>query len=138
MNAKEEHGGEGRERMTEKGNENAPGAAERKAKEGEESSAGKETGRSPGPAPMGGGDQKPTEAAGSKVQHVGDEKDPELGRDPVRRISSHGPARTADTEPAEDRDAEPAQDADAEPGRSRLRRVSDLERTQDRDAEPGS
>lgn len=97
--------------------------------EAEEGSAQKEAGRSPGPAPMGGGDQKPTEAAGSKVKHVGDEKDPELGRDPVRRISSRGPAQSAgDAESAQDADAESAQDRGAEPGRSRVRRVSDLER----------
>ena len=123
--------------MGEKGKEKGKETAT-KALKGEESADSKEAGRSPGPAPMGGGDQKPTEAAGSKVKHVGDEKDPELGRDPVRRISSRGLAQTADAEPTEDRDAEPAQDADAEPGRSRLRRVSDLERTQDRGAEPGS
>jgi len=81
--------------MAEKGNENAPEAT----KEGEEGSAEKQAGRSPGPAPMGGGDQKPTEAAGSKVKHVGDEKDPDLGRDPVRRISSRGPAQDGDDEP---------------------------------------
>ncbi len=71
--------------MAEKGNENASEAT----KKGEEGPAEKETAKSPGPAPMGGGDQTPNEAAGSKVGDVDDESDPGLSRDDkVRRQSS--------------------------------------------------
>ena len=74
--------------MAEKGKEKAKEAAKKVVK-GEEGSAEKEAGRSPGPAPLGGGDQTPTEAAGSKVGDVDDESDPGLGRDDkVRRQSS--------------------------------------------------
>ena len=58
--------------MAEKGNEKAEEAT-KKAKEGEGSA--EKAAKSPGPAPMGGGDQKTNEAAGSKVRDVGDEKD---------------------------------------------------------------
>ncbi len=81
--------------MVEKGNDKA----EEATKKGEEGSAEKEAGKSPGPAPMGGGDQTPNEAAGSKVGDVGDEGDPGQSHDPVRRVSSRGPARDGDDEP---------------------------------------
>ena len=72
--------------MAEKGNEEAPEATKEARKKGE-GPAG-EAAKSPGPAPMGGGDQKPNEAAGSKVEGVGDEGDPGLGRgDQARRVS---------------------------------------------------
>ncbi len=45
----------------------------KKAKKGEGSDY--KQAKSPGPAPMGGGDQQPNEAAGSKVKDVGDERD---------------------------------------------------------------
>lgn len=72
------------ESMAEKGNENAPEATKKKAKEGSADEAAKnspESGplggdESPGHAPMGGGDQKHDTKAGSKVHDVGDEKDP--------------------------------------------------------------
>ncbi len=71
------------ESMAEKGNENAPEAAKKKAKEGSAAEATKspESGplggdESPGHAPMGGGDQQHNTKAGSKVEDVGDEKDP--------------------------------------------------------------
>ena len=81
--------------MSEEGNEKAE-----KATKKDEGSAGKEAGRSPGPAPMGGGDQAPNEAAGSKVEGVGDEDDPGIGHGgQSRRVSSHGPARDGDDEP---------------------------------------
>ena len=70
--------------MAEKGNENAPEAAKKKAEEGSSDEAAKkspESGplggdESPGHAPMGGGDQKHNTKAGSKVRDVGDERDP--------------------------------------------------------------
>jgi hypothetical protein len=81
--------------MTEKGNEKAEEATKKN-----KGSAGKEAGSSPGPAPMGGGDQAPNEAAGSKVGDVGDEGDPGLGHGgQSRRVSSRGPARDGDDEP---------------------------------------
>ena len=80
--------------MPEEGNEKAE-----KATKKDEGSAGKEAGRSPGPAPMGGGDQAPNEAAGSKVEGVGDEDDPGIGHGgQSRRMSSRGPAQDADDE----------------------------------------
>ncbi len=73
------------ESMAEKGNENAPEAT-KKAKEGEEGFAAEATkspesgpmggDESPGHAPMGGGDQQHNTKAGSKVEDVGDERDP--------------------------------------------------------------
>lgn len=84
--------------MTGKGNEKAEKAT-KKAQEGE-GSAGKEAGSSPGPAPMGGGDQAPNEAAGSKVEGVGDEGDPGIGHGgQSRRVSNREPARDRDDEP---------------------------------------
>ena len=81
--------------MTGEGNEKAE-----KATKKSEGSAGKEAGSSPGPAPMGGGDQAPNEAAGSKVKGVGDEDDPGLGHGgQSRRMSSRGPAQDGDDEP---------------------------------------
>ena len=81
--------------MSEESNEKAE-----KATKKDEGSAGKEAGRSPGPAPMGGGDQTPNEAAGSKVGDVGDEDDPGLGHGgQSRRVSSRGPAQDGDDEP---------------------------------------
>ena len=70
--------------MAEKGNENAPEATAKKAKESSADEAAKkspESGplggdESPGHAPMGGGDQKHNTKAGSKVRDVGDERDP--------------------------------------------------------------
>ncbi len=76
------------ESMAEESNEKAPEAT-KKAEEGEGSP--EKAAKSPGPAPLGGGDQEPNEAAGSKVKDVGDESDPDLGRDKVRRQSSHEP-----------------------------------------------
>lgn len=73
------------ESMAEKGNEKAPEAT-RKAEKGEGSA--EKAAKSPGPAPMGGGDQHPTEAAGSKVKDVGDETDPGIGHDKARRQSN--------------------------------------------------
>ena len=71
------------ESMAEKGNDNAPEATKKKAKEGSAGEATKspESGpmggdESPGHAPMGGGDQQHNTKAGSKVEDVGDEKDP--------------------------------------------------------------
>jgi len=81
--------------MSEEGNEKAE-----KATKKDQDSAGKEAGSSPGPAPMGGGDQTPNEAAGSKVGDVGDEGDPGLGHGgQSRRVSSRGPAQDGDDEP---------------------------------------
>jgi hypothetical protein len=81
--------------MSEEGNEKAE-----KATKKDEGSAGKEAGRSPGPAPMGGGDQAPNEAAGSKVKGVGDEDDPGIGHGgQSRRMSSRESAKNADDEP---------------------------------------
>lgn len=81
--------------MSEEGNEKA-----KKATKKDEGSAGKEAGSSPGPAPMGGGDQTPNEAAGSKVEGVGDEGDPGIGHgEQSRRVSSRGPAQDGDDEP---------------------------------------
>ncbi len=81
--------------MAGKGNEEAE-----KATKKSEGSAGKEAGSSPGPAPMGGGDQTPNEAAGSKVGDVGDEGDPGIGHGgQSRRMSSRESARNADDEP---------------------------------------
>ena len=81
--------------MSEEGNEKAE-----KATKKDQDSAGKEAGSSPGPAPMGGGDQAPNEAAGSKVGDVGDEGDPGLGHGgQSRRVSSRGPAQDGDDEP---------------------------------------
>ena len=81
--------------MSEEGNEKAE-----KATKKSEGSAGKEAGSSPGPAPMGGGDQTPNEAAGSKVGDVGDESDPGLDHGgQSRRVSSRGPARAGNDEP---------------------------------------
>ena len=75
--------------MAEKGNEKAEEATKRaKEREGSAEKAAK----SPGPAPMGGGYQKPNEAAGSKVEGVGDEDDPGIGPEQTRRVSSGGPA----------------------------------------------
>jgi hypothetical protein len=80
--------------MSEEGNEKAE-----KATKKDQDSAGKEAGSSPGPAPMGGGDQTPNEAAGSKVGDVGDEDDPGIGHGgQSRRMSSRGPARDGDDE----------------------------------------
>ena len=70
--------------MAEKDNENAPEATTEKTKEGSTDEAAKnspESGplggdESPGHAPMGGGDQQHNTKAGSKVEDVGDEKDP--------------------------------------------------------------
>ncbi len=56
-----------------------------------EEAADEEVGRSPGPAPLGGGDQTPNEAAGSKVEDVDDEGDPGLDRKDVRRQDSREP-----------------------------------------------
>jgi hypothetical protein len=81
--------------MAEEGNEKAE-----KATKKSEGSAGKEAGSSPGPAPMGGGDQAPNEAAGSKVEGVGDEDDPGIGHGgQSRRMSSREPAQDGDDEP---------------------------------------
>ena len=81
--------------MAGKGNEEAE-----KATKKNEGSAGKKAGSSPGPAPMGGGDQTPNEAAGSKVGDVGDEGDPGIGHGgQSRRMSSHESAKNADDEP---------------------------------------
>ncbi len=81
--------------MSEEGNEKAE-----KATKKDQDSAGKEAGSSPGPAPMGGGDQTPNEAAGSKVEGVGDEGDPGIGHGgQSRRVSSRGPAQDGDDEP---------------------------------------
>ena len=84
MRAQKNTQGKG-ESMAEKGNEDAPEAT-KKAKEGEEGSAHEaakspESGpmggdESPGHAPMGGGDQQHNTKAGSKVEDVGDERDP--------------------------------------------------------------
>jgi hypothetical protein len=75
------------ESMAEKGNENGPEATE-KTKGVEEGPAHEEAARKspesgpmggdedPGHAPMGGGDQRHNTKAGSKVEEVGDEKDP--------------------------------------------------------------
>ncbi len=80
-----------------KGNEEAPEATKKKTEEG---CAEKEVGTSPGPAPLGGGDQQPNLAAGSKVKSVGDEGDPGLDRgDQVRRVSRREPAHGEDQEP---------------------------------------
>ena len=79
--------------MAGKGNEKAEEAT-KKIKDSAEA------GSSPGPAPMGGGDQTPNEAAGSKVEGVGDEDDPGLGHGgQSRRVSSRGPAQDGDDEP---------------------------------------
>jgi hypothetical protein len=81
--------------MSEEGNEKAE-----KATKKDEGSAGKEAGHSPGPAPMGGGDQTPNEAAGSKVGNVGDEGDPGIGHGgQSRRMSSRESAQDGDDEP---------------------------------------
>ena len=81
--------------MAGKGNEKAE-----EAKTKSEGTADREAGSSPGPAPMGGGDQTPNEAAGSKVGDVGDEDDPGLGHGgQSRRVSSRGPAQDGDDEP---------------------------------------
>ena len=73
--------------MVAKGREKAEEAAKEAVKKDEESAEKEAAGRSPGPAPMGGGDQKPNLAAGSKVEAVGDEGDPGLSRDDrVRRV----------------------------------------------------
>ena len=81
--------------MAGKGNEKAE-----KATKKSEGSAGKEAGRSPGPAPLGGGDQTPNEAAGSKVGGVGDEGDQGLGHGgQSRRLSSRESAQDANDEP---------------------------------------
>jgi hypothetical protein len=85
MRAQKNTQGKG-ESMAEKGNENAPEATKKAKEEGEEGSA-HEAGQSPesgpmggdedpGHAPMGGGDQKHNTKAGSKVEDVGDERDP--------------------------------------------------------------
>ena len=72
-----------------KSNEEAPEAAEKKEKKVEEGEVPAEkAARSPGPAPLGGGDQTPNEAAGSKVKDVDDEGDPGRDREDVRRQSS--------------------------------------------------
>ena len=85
--------------MVEKGKEKTGEAAKEAVKKDEES-AKKEVGRSPGPAPLGGGDQKPNLAAGSKVEAVGDEGDPGLSRDGrVRRLSRREPVHGGDAEP---------------------------------------
>ena len=76
--------------MAEKGNEKAEEATKEARKKGE--GAAEKAAKSPGPAPMGGGDQKPNEAAGSKVEGVGDEDDPGIGPEQTRRVSSGGPA----------------------------------------------
>lgn len=81
--------------MAEKGNETAE-----EAKTKSEGSAGKEAGSSPGPAPMGGGDQAPNEAAGSKVEGVGDEDDPGIGHGgQSRRMSNRESGEGVDDEP---------------------------------------
>ncbi len=96
MNAKDD-GREGESMAEKKGNEEAPEATKKQAEEG---SAEKEAGKSPGPAPLGGGDQQPNLAAGSKVKTVGDEDDPGLDRgDQVRRVSRREPAHGEDQEP---------------------------------------
>ena len=81
--------------MAEKGNEKAE-----EAKPKSEGSEGKEAGSSPGPAPMGGGDQAPNEAAGSKVEGVGDEGDPGIGHGgQSRRVSRRESGRGGDDQP---------------------------------------
>ena len=97
MNTKDA-GREGESMAEKKGNEEAPEATEKKAEDG---SAEKEAaGTSPGPAPLGGGDQQPNLAAGSKVKTVGDEGDPGLDRgDQARRVSGREPAHGEDQEP---------------------------------------
>ncbi len=81
--------------MAGKGNEEAE-----KATKKSEGSAGKEAGRSPGPAPMGGGDQTPNEAAGSKVGDVGDEGDPGIGHGgQSRRMSNRESGEGVDDGP---------------------------------------
>ncbi len=74
--------------------------AEKKRGNEEGSAEKKEAGKSPGPAPLGGGDQQPNLAAGSKVKTVGDEGDPGLERgDQARRVSGREPAHGEDQEP---------------------------------------
>ena len=74
--------------------------AEKKRGNEEGSAEKNEAGKSPGPAPLGGGDQQPNLAAGSKVKTVGDEGDPGLDRgDQARRVSGREPAHGEDQEP---------------------------------------
>ena len=83
--------------MAEEGKEKAPEATKKTDEGGEGSAEG--AAKSPGPAPMGGGDQTPNEAAGSKVKAVGDEDDPGIGPRQTRRVSGGRPARDGDDEP---------------------------------------
>jgi len=96
----EDDGREGESMSEEKkrGNEEAPEATKKRGNE-EGSAEKKEAGKSPGPAPLGGGDQQPNLAAGSKVKTVGDEGDPGLDREDVRRQSGREPAHGEDQEP---------------------------------------
>ena len=75
-----------------KSNEEAPEATKKEAQEGSAENEAVE--KSPGPAPMRGGDQTPNEAAGSKVESVGDEGDPGIEREDVRRQSGRGARRS--------------------------------------------
>ena len=84
--------------MAEKGNEKAEEATKEARKKGE--GAAEKAAKSPGPAPMGGGDQKPNEAAGSKVEGVGDEDDPGIGHGgQSRRMSNRESGEGVDDEP---------------------------------------